>query len=61
MKKNIFFLLQGKLLLSIVFTIMFFVILSIILLEQIDIKSTKITETSKKIPILVETYEAEKM
>ena len=61
MKKNKFFLLQGKLLLGIVFTIMFFVILSIILLEQIDIKSTKITETSKKIPILVETYEAEKM
>lgn len=61
MKKNKFFLLQGKLLLGIVFTIMFFVILSIILLEQIDIKSTQITETSKKIPILVETYEAEKM
>ena len=61
MKKNKFFLLQGKLLLGIVFTIMFFVILSIILLEQIDIKSTKTTETTKKIPIAVETYETEKI
>lgn len=61
MKKNKFFLLQGKLLLGIVFTIMFFVILSIILLEQIDIKSTKTTETTKKIPIALETYETEKI
>ena len=60
-KKNKFFLLPGKLLLGIVFTIMFFVILSIILLEQIDIKSTKTTETTKKIPIALETYETEKI
>ena len=52
---------NGKLLLGILFAIMFFVILSIILLEQIDIKSTKTTETTKKIPIALETYETEKI
>lgn len=52
---------NGKLLLGILFAIMFLVALSIILLEQIDIKSTKTTETTKKIPIALETYETEKI
>ena len=52
---------NGKLLFGILFAIMFLVALSIILLEQIDIKSTKTTETTKKIPIALETYETEKI
>lgn len=57
MKKDKFFLLQGKLLLGIVFTIMFLVILSIILLEQIDINSMENYETTKKLPIEIENYQ----
>ena len=48
---------NGKLLLGILFAIMFLVALSIILLEQIDINSMENYETAKKLPIQIENYQ----
>lgn len=52
---------NGKLLLGILFAIMFLVALSIILLEQIDINSMENYETAKKLPIKIENYQGEEI
>lgn len=60
MKQNRIMFVHEKVIFSIVCSLLFLIVLSIIMLEQVDINSMKTYETIKRVPVEIEEYQEEK-